>query len=297
MMNGRRRPRAIVRRVTALSMVAVATFATLATSQVQPELEDAAEGSFVLSDERRRFAARFMFEANAAALTDVDQVVVKVEHAEYWSSAVRAGSLEPEVRRIDGGSGPNWRGLRCFGVGCLGTYEIAFRWPTDVDASVVRVEWTVVIHISYPEMPDDDARVDAEIVSVTDAGNPPVRFFEQYVVLGRGERGVAQHVEIRSAGPIGAPIAIERQAWRSPRDAPPPIVTVFVPGAAPSRLRPATSKVLPFPDRCLDAACSFTFTVTISAQSSSPARVPWGLASRDATGLSAEKYRVGSVDP
>lgn len=278
-------------------MVAVATFATLATSQVQPVLEDAAEGSFVLSDERPGFAARFMFEANAAALTNVDRVVVKVEHAEYWSPAVRAGSLEPEVRRIDGGTGPNWSGLRCLGVGCLGTYEIAFRWPTGVDASVVRVEWTVGIHIRYPEMPDDDARVDAEIVSVSDAGNPPVRFFEQYVVLGRHERGVTQHVEIRSAGPISAPIAIERQVWRSPRDAPSPIVTVFAPDAPPFRLRPATSKVLPFPDRCLDAACSFTFTVTISAQSSAPVRVPWGLASRDATGLSAEKYRVGSVDP
>jgi hypothetical protein len=278
-------------------MVAVATFATLATSQVQPELEDAAEGAFVLSDERPGFAARFIFEANAAALTNVDRVVVKVEHAEYWSPAVRARPLEPEVRTIDGGTGPNWIGLRCFGIRCLGTYEIAFRWPTGVDASVVRVEWTVGIHIRYPEMPDDDARVDAEIVSLSDAGNPPVRFFEQYVVLGRHERSVAQHVEVRSAGPIGAPIAIERQAWRSPRDAPSPIVTVFAPGAAPFRVRPAASKVLPLPDRCLDAACSFTFTVTISAQSPAPARVPWGLASREATGLSAEKYRVGSVDP
>jgi hypothetical protein len=297
MMDGRRRPRTIVRRVTTVSMVALATFATLATSQVQPALEDAAEGSFVLSDERPGFAARFMFEANAAALTDFERVVVKVEHAEYWSPAVRAGSLEPEVRRIDGGTEPNWEGLRCFGVGCLGTYEIAFRWPTDVDASVVRVEWTVGIHVRYPEMPDDVARVDAEIISVSDAGNPPVRFFEEYVVLGHGEPGVAQHVEIQSAGPIGAPIAIERQAWRSPRDAPSPIFTVFAPGAAPFRLRPATSKVLPLPDRCLNATCSFTFTVTISAQSSAPARVPWGLASRDVTGLSAEKYRVGSVDP
>lgn len=283
------------RSIATALMIALGSFATLATSQVQPSLGDRAEGSFVLSRDLPGFAARFSFDANAAALAGNERVVLEVEHAEYWSPPAAPRSLEPAIERVDGGPAATWVGLRCFGVACLGVYEITFRWPTGVDASTVRVGWSVSAEITYHDAPDRDASLDIEILSVSDAGHPPTRFFEGEVVLGRHEAGTAQHVVIRSSAPIRTPISIEREAWRSPRDAPPPIVTVFVSGAARFRLLPATSKALPVPDRCLQSGCSFTFTLTISRQTPAPARVPWGLVSRDIAGLSAERYRAGSV--
>jgi hypothetical protein len=233
-------------------LIALGSFATLATSQVQPSLGDRAEGSFVLSRDLPGFAGRFSFDANAEALAGHERVVLKVEHAEYWSPPAAPRSLGPRIARVDGGPAATWVGLRCFGVACLGMYEITFRWPNGVDASTVRVGWSVSAEITYRDAPDRDASLDVEILSVSDPGHPPTRFFDQEVVLGREEAGTAQHVVLRSSTPIRTPISIEREAWRSSRDAPPPIVTVFVSGAAGF----ASCPQRPTSCRFLTGACS-----------------------------------------
>jgi hypothetical protein len=266
-----------LRSLATACMVTFAVLATLATSQVQPSLENTAKGpAFVLSSEHPSFSARFSFTATPEALEKWDRLTLKLEHEEYWTPNAPAHRLKPEVTKLDGRSA--WDRAGCSdGEACLGSYEVVFRWPADVPSGTVRVEWRVTGEILYSDEPVEGARVATSIDSVTDTAEPSVRFFEESFVFGGKYRRVVKSVVIRLDKPVGGPISIERQAWHSQRGQDVPDVLVRFPGSRPLELPPATAVRLPIPADCAASACTVSFRIVMTANVAARRAVPWGL--------------------
>lgn len=258
-------------------MVALAASASLATSQVQPSLEDTRKGpAFVLSSEHPSFSARFNFTATPEALEGWDYLTLELEHEEYWSENAAAHRLKPEVTKIDGRSA--WDRTGCSdSEACLGSYEVVFRWPTDVPSGSVRVEWRVTGEILYSDDPLEGAFVDTSIGSFTDTAKPFVRFFEESFVFGGKDRRVVKSVVIRINEPVRGPISIERQDWHHERGKDAPDVLVRFPGSRPLELAPAASIRLPIPADCAASACTVSFRIVMTANVAARRTVPWGL--------------------
>lgn len=284
-----RAPTQTRRRSAALVMIAVASFATLATSNEAASIGNVVEGpAQVLDPDHPRFDIQFEFRANAAALTEEGSVWVRVEHEAFWSGLdpgptpelgfelAKTDGLKPSELQFQDGS--------CVAaIECLGTYELSFRWPNEIDKGSVRVQWRVEGFVRYEDANEPPEGSWARLTLPDRSSAAPERLFTQPVMVGIGfstDPVVLDEVEIDLRSPLGKrTIGFEV----SPAFDPAPTVILEERGRRPITVAHSTSVPLHPPARCRADPCSFRISVTtVATPGLYQSSIEWGVVVSDA---------------
>lgn len=274
------------RSLASLSMIAVATFATVATSKAAPEIDDTARGaSFELDPRHPSFSAVYSFHASETAFDGADGVWLAIEHTEIWTGVDMAidPSIAVEVRKTSSTADEPSK-VTCRGAGCVGTYETTFSWPDRLTAGSVRVSWEVFARVVYEDRLPSDARVDVTIDRTDQGPAPAVRFYEESLEFHRVVRVHARRVEVRSDAAVMGAISVERNAVPVPEPKDGVTVLVIEENRSPAVLPAGSAMPLHVPGRCATAPCGFAFRIV--ATSTNPDRrdfmsVTWGISTSD----------------
>jgi len=296
------------RRSAALAMIAVASLATVATSDSAASIGNIVEGpAQVLDPDHPRFISQFEFRANDAAFTEEGSVWVRVEHEAFWSGVdpgqtpalgfelVKTDGLNPPVHQLEDGS--------CIAaIECLGTYELSFRWPMDIDRGSVRIQWRVEGFVRYREANQPPQGAWARLTLREQPSSAPVRVFTQLAALGMGP--ASDHVvrdEVRID--IDAPLQRRTLGFEvSPAFDPAPTVVLAERGRQPITVAHSTSVPLHPPERCQGDPCSFGFSVIVTTTPNQyQSSIEWGVVASDAregtrdVGIVARRASVPSL--
>jgi hypothetical protein len=278
------------RRSASLAMIAIASVATLATSESRPSIGNVAEGPVqVLDPDHPRSVSPFEFRVNDAALTEDGSVWVRVEHEAFWSgfdpgpttpelgfSLVKTDDLKPAEHELEDGS--------CIAaIECVGTYQVSFSWPEEVQKGSVRVQWRVEGFVHYEEISEPPEGAWAKLTIEDQSTSAPIRVFTQLAGVGIGPATypvVRDDVRIELAAPLdGGTIGFEVSAAIDPA----PTVILLEPRRIPITVSHSTSVPLHPPERCRAGPCSFGFSVVVATTPNQyQSSIEWGVVIPDA---------------
>jgi hypothetical protein len=284
------------RRVAATIAMAVATVAVLATSQARVDIGDTTEGPpLQVTPGEPAAAIGFVVDANDVAL-EAGLASLTVGWDLFWSGLPSGvdPELTPEILKTAGPGlvEPAFRGsmaeeLYCLGSDCLGTYQLIFTWPADLEAGTVRIAWRVTANVSFESgSPPDGAQVDVRVEQASD-GRAPLRIFADQISVGRDRSIVVDSLRLTSESAIPAEgrLAVELGEPRSNYGRGEVSFTLLQNGEEPFRLRPASSTPLIAPPRCRTGPCSFSITLVtelrvVEDYLMMAATVSWGITSQ-----------------
>jgi len=154
-----------------LTATLVLALGAVAASCSPPQIESRVAGSIRLDPTHRTWSRLFEFSANEAALRSGGDIGVGLGFQSQWSEGAHEGPDVIATLSPIGGVSPSpgsatYDDRGCSGPGCIGRYEIEFRWLPVLKTGHVDIDWNVEGSVVFADGPVDD---EAE-VSVVAAG-------------------------------------------------------------------------------------------------------------------------------
>jgi len=267
------------RAVATGSMVVLAVLSIVATSKSQPTIEDKAEGApLVLDPEHQIVTAEFEVAESDATSVGGGLGGWEIEAQLFWREVPPDQQhLGISAQRTSGSSNAFLERLHCLGDGCVGAFEVTFRFPRKLERGSVHVSWRIRAWVEFEDrnQPPEGARLKVTIGTPVGSAAPPDRVWAEQISVSYEEPVVVWAVELQSrtgfspgsifaeAGPLRYPNSLE--PW--PVWEPAPISAGIVPpSGAPFRLAPATASPIPIPRGCETDPCSISMKFIVQLE-------------------------------